>query len=305
MRRWSVVVLILILILSGVAVYILTTIKPKPAKIGIFYYVWYGAPDSDNWNASKFVDFPVLGNYSSSDPAVIKQQLLLMEKLGIDFVVISWWGFYDNYGNFTNAAAKQALKVAEDNLINLKFAIMVEPFNRSGSSYDYAGIYDHIYQDFVTQFSSVYYNESKPLICFFNDQNLTDNGTFPTDERFHRVLVGQEPYVQWMYTDLNSSHIPFTNQISVTPRYDDSRFRNPNCTVDPDLSQGIYDQEWKNAVQLWKDGKIHIILITSWNEYPERTAIEPHYDATAHNPDPYFLYNKTKDYISQAQLRTK
>ena len=40
-------------------------------------------------------------------------------------------------------------------------------------------------------------------------------------------------------------------------------------------------------------------MITSWNEYPERTEIEPHYDATACNQDPYFLYNKTKNYINQ------
>ena len=91
------------------------------------------------------------------------------------------------------------------------------------------------------------------------------------------------------------------NQTSVTPRYDESNLpdRPGNVTVDINLNQGTYDNEWTNAIELWKQGKIDIILISSWNEYPERTAIEPHYDATSSNTDPYFLYNKTHSYISQ------
>lgn len=310
MRRWLVAVLLCILISSVVAVYILYL--PQPPKVvvkvnvGTFYYLWYGAPDSDNWSASKFVDYPVLGNYSSADPTVIKQQLAWMKDLGIDFVVISWRLFYKPYENFIDNAAKQVLEIAEDNMINLKFAIMVEPSDHIGSSYDYAGIYDHIYDEFVVPYSSVYYNyTTKPLICFFNDENLTDNGTIPRDERFNTVLVGQSPYVQWVYTDVNyyvqPSRVPYTNETSVTPRFDDSRFRQPSCVVDANLTQGIYDQEWKNAIQLWKDGRIDTIMITSWNEYVERTEIEPHYDKTSYNPDPYFLYNETKDYINQIQ----
>jgi hypothetical protein len=40
---------------------------------------------------------------------------------------------------------------------------------------------------------------------------------------------------------------------------------------------------------------------TSWNEFPERAAIEPHHDATAGNPDSLFLYNKTREYITEVQ----
>jgi hypothetical protein len=77
--------------------------------------------------------------------------------------------------------------------VSLKFAVMVEPFNKSGSSSDYAGIYDHVYDDFVVPFSSIYYNASRPLICFFNDENLTDDGAIPIDGRFDTVLVGSHP----------------------------------------------------------------------------------------------------------------
>jgi hypothetical protein len=309
MKRWLVAVLICIVIVSAFVAYLITLPPPSKVvapKIGIFYYLWYGAPDSDNWNASKFIDYPVLGNYSSSNATVIKQQLIWMKDAGIDFVVISWWGFYSPYEQFIDNATKQVFEVAEDNMTNLKFAIMVEPFNKTGNSYDYSGIYDHIYDEFVVPYSSIYYNyTTMPLICFFNDENLTDNGSIPLDRRFNTVLVGQSPYVQWVYTDLDyyvqPSRVPYTNEISVTPRFDDSRYRTPSCVVDPNLTQGTYDKEWENAIKLWKDGRIDTIMITSWNEYVERTEIEPHYDGTANNTDPYFLYDKTKDYINQIQ----
>jgi hypothetical protein len=44
--------------------------------------------------------------------------------------------------------------------------------------------------------------------------------------------------------------------------------------------------------------EINIVLITSWNEYHERTEIEPHYDATA-NVDPYYIYKLTKQFIAE------
>ena len=116
-------------------------------------------------------------------------------------------------------------------------------------------------------------------------------------------MVGEQSYTQWTYNNLNvndpANNVPHASEISVTPRYDDSRLnRTKSSIVDPNLTQGTYNQEWQKAVQLWKDGKIDTIMITSWNEYPERTAIEPHYDNTSVNQDPYFLYNQTRAYIN-------
>jgi hypothetical protein len=146
------------------------------------------------------------------------------------------------------------------------------------------------------------------VICFFNNQNLTDNGSIPVDERFNTILVGQQNYTQWIYMDLN----PYDyrdlgqNQISVTPRYDESNLsdRPGHVVVDSDLTQGVYDREWKNAIQLFRNGSVNTILISTWNEFPERTAIEPHHDATAVNQSTDFLYDKTKYYIAQIRHPT-
>jgi len=291
------------------------TFKVKPAStvnIGLFYYTWYDTTSDESWNRSKIVDTPFLGLYDSSNSTVINQHLEWIEDLDVDFVILSWWGFNDSYGNFNDNVAKQILSKAQEGKNFLKFAIMVEPFNKdNGATYDYATIYDHIYNEFVAPFQYVYYQEEKPLLYFFNDPDhnpsLTPNGTIPQDERFTTKIVGTQHYAQWIYTDLNNNtkptKNPYTDQTSVTPRYDDTRIpeRENHCIVDANLDQGTYNAQWQNAINLFKEERITTITITSWNEYPERTAIEPHHDATATNPDPYFLYNKTMDYIREVR----
>jgi hypothetical protein len=159
---WLVAILLCILVPIAIAAYALfSSSSPRVApKIGVFYYLWYGALESD-WKLPKFVDHSVLGNYSSSDPTVIKQQLVLMKEVGIDFIVISWWGDNESsqYQSFMDNASKQVFQVAKDNNINLKFAIMVEPYlGNSSSSYNYTEIYGHIYGNFVAPYSSIYFN---------------------------------------------------------------------------------------------------------------------------------------------------
>ena len=303
--QWIALVLLWVLILSAVSAVVL--LRPNllsPPKFGLFYYVWYGHL-ADDWEPPKFVDYPVFGNYSSSDPDVIKQQLTSMEDAGIDFAVISWWGFYDDYGKYVDNATKQIFETAQAMSSTLKFAVMVEPFNDTGRSYDYRAIYNYIWNNYAAPYSSLYYNMSgKPVICFFNDGNLTrGNGNIPRDAKFKVVIVGQQSYTQWIYTDLNNYDFPANgpiNQTSVTPRYDESHLseRPGNVTVDIYLNESIYDKEWGNAIQLWQEGKIDTIIISSWNEYPERTAIEPHYDGTSVIKDPFYLFNKTKSYTN-------
>ncbi len=269
----------------------------------MFYYIWYDPSSDVSWNKSKIVDRPVLGYYNSSDKAAILPHLLLIKDLGVDFVVVSWWGFYDNYGKFTDEAFRQVLETAQMMGSPLKFALMVEPFNQTGNSYDYAGIYSHVYENCVQPYSSLYYNyNGKPLICFFNDETLTPAGVFPQDERFSAITVGQQNYTQWIYTNLNSYDLSTDStrrEISVTPRFDDSRFRALASIVDANLTESNYDREWQNAIRNATEGRIDYILVSSWNEYVERTQIEPCYDGTANNAQPFNLYDKTKNYIGQ------
>ena len=74
------------------------------ATVAIFYYPWYGTPAADggwqHWSQnshqppsdlySRF--YPLQGPYSSSDPAIVAQQMAQISSAGIDEVVVSWWG---------------------------------------------------------------------------------------------------------------------------------------------------------------------------------------------------------------------
>jgi glycoprotein endo-alpha-1,2-mannosidase len=72
--------------------------------VAVFYYPWYGTPSADggwqHWNQnghrppgdvySRF--YPLHGPYSSSDPAIVSEQMAEIAAAGIDQVVVSWWG---------------------------------------------------------------------------------------------------------------------------------------------------------------------------------------------------------------------
>jgi hypothetical protein len=51
-----------------------------------YYYIWF-SPDS--WRRAK-LDYPLLGEYSSSNPAVVKQQIEWAKAAGIQGFIVSW-----------------------------------------------------------------------------------------------------------------------------------------------------------------------------------------------------------------------
>jgi DNA-binding IscR family transcriptional regulator len=74
------------------------------AKVGIFYYPWFGTPQRDggysHWQqggtappsnlASSF--YPARGAYSSADAVVVAAQMREIAAAGVDQVIVSWWG---------------------------------------------------------------------------------------------------------------------------------------------------------------------------------------------------------------------
>jgi len=309
LRRWQVAVLILALVLIGVVVLWLISMKTAP-QVGAFYYAWYDPASNVSWEYPKIQDKPVLGYYNSCDPSVIEQHFAWLSDLHVDFVVVSWWGIdnqWDWRGSFINNATLQIFQVARDNATNVKVAVMVEPFNESGT-YNFE-IYDYIY-GLVEEYPTVYFNvDGKPLLCFFNGEKMTSPDVFVWDDRFTVKIVGNDNHAEWLYDCVTTKNnptppTPRDRQISVSPRFDDFYVRPNNETVDAKLEY-LYAEQWQKALDYAKQNAIDFITITSWNEYPERTAIEPHYDATASNQDPYYLCNMTKDYIRQVHLLGK
>jgi len=288
-----------------------TTWGAKDIKVGAYYYPWY----SGNWTKdhSNCPDTPVLENYNSSEPSLIQDHLEWFTELDLDFLIISWWGINSLSDNNTKILFSE---VQKNSVVEL--AIMIEPFGEGGEPFDettgeynYSKIYDYIYDNFVEPYGGIYMNlQEHPLVCFYNDANLTKDGNINeilTDGRFIVRIVGHRHYVDWLYwripecawSDETDSALGTDGHITVIPRYDDDHFRSEYPPVyDSNYTDGLYDNQWNTAIKLAREGKVNIVTITSWNEYAERTMIEPTNDTTSAYSDPYWLFKNTKEYIN-------
>ena len=59
---------------------------PRPIPVLAYYYIWY---NSSSWNHAK-IDYPLAGRYSSSDVAVMREQVRLARQAGIPGFLVSW-----------------------------------------------------------------------------------------------------------------------------------------------------------------------------------------------------------------------
>lgn len=131
-------------------------------KVMAFYYVWYGAPETDDqyqhwnhevlphWDAKQKHSFefgsrfdppknvhspfyPQKGPYSSSDPATIRTHIREMVDANITGMVVSWWGptwragSHDTQGVNTDQVLGLVLAEAEQQQ-QLKVAFHLEPY---------------------------------------------------------------------------------------------------------------------------------------------------------------------------------
>ncbi len=281
-------------------------------NVGVFVYTWYNPSSPISWQYPKIVDKPVLGFYDSSNPKVVATQIEQIEGLGIDFVMLNWLG----KGTFSDEAVGTWYQVAKSRSTQLKLSIMVEPYDEM-HAYNYSEIYDRAYALFQADPIHSLITNSKPVIFFYNGATLTGEAAraLPLDDRFDVMTVGHRAYVDFWYDDIRGNpdyvppRIPYRDQVSVLPRFDDywqwaTGLRDHVDVVDRHLTEGLYRSQWDRAIDLASKGLVIWITIATWNEYSERTEIEPHYDNTAYTMDPYYLYNLTKQYVAvlHAQL---
>ena len=282
-------------------------------QVGIYVYTWYDPTYASNWGYPKIVDKPVLGFYNSCDPGVIATQLKQIEDLGVDYVMLNWMG----PGTFSDICVGEWFRIAYENVSRVKVAMMVEPYNETGT-YNYTEIYDRAYSLYSTYQASAFlqtdeYGNLAPVIFLYNGDVLTGNSwetfpAYPNDPRLVEIIVGHREYVDFWYDDIHQNYYPpstpWGRQISVLPRFDDywqwkTGLRDHTDTVDQDLDEGLYAAQWERALNFSRRGMVDFVNIATWNEYPERTMIEPHFDNTAVHTDPYYLYNMTRDYIAE------
>ena len=254
-------------------------------KVGVYYYVWYGP--GRHWNDSQAhtaVDEPILGFYSSQNVSVIKQHLKWFKELDINFLIISWWG----PNSYEDNSTKTIFSIVRENGYPIEIAIMVEAFNLDGL-YDFKQIYDYINETYVVPYGSIYMRlDSLPLVCFFNDnENMTKTKENRTAIRssvtgFSARIVGHSDYVDWYawpisgHSEAEKPRLSRDGYVGILPRYDDThQKKTTNTMYDVNYADGLYDTQWNETLRLENESAVNCVGIYSWNEYRERSQIEP------------------------------
>ena len=126
---------------------------PTSPLIAAFYYPWYGAPATDgtwlHWQQAGHTppqdiasdSFPVLGAYSSNDPAVLEQHMRWLRRAGVELIITSWWG----QGSYEDRAVPALLAAAENNGIGVAFHL--EPY-RGRSADQIAADVTYLYRQY-------------------------------------------------------------------------------------------------------------------------------------------------------------
>ncbi|MHB1907373.1 MAG: hypothetical protein ACYCQJ_00725 [Nitrososphaerales archaeon] len=216
-----------------------------------------------------------------------------------------------------NNATLNAFKYVEslDNP-NFKLAIMVDAFSTSLSQQSYGQVYSYIESNFYSRFSNIVFSwEGKPLLCWFNPLDPFSQNSANTS--FTNRVVGNNPYVNWIFwmgmngyqaskgTENPASYegnpnISSDGVVSITPRFDDHVLypegRSGYMIFDQNYTLDLYQEEWNYVLD--HRASVSLVLIYSWNEYHERSAIEPHYDSTA-SVGPFYLLNTTQYFVSK------
>lgn len=293
---------------------------PNGVKVGAFFYSWYSADGLNgsgsngcSWAYPDVMDKPVVGFYNSSDRSVIDQQLAWVSDLKIDFLIMSWFGA----GSLTDNNTKIFFDEAVQNVSSVKLCIMVEAYLGTVPEYDYTAIQDYVWDTFVAPYPNEYLmfpdhaGNLKPLLVWWNTDNFTDPSLLTPflQDRFVPKIVGMKTYVDWVYHDAIVDWRPFYYPIPrercypLSPRYDDTNVygrvsgANGIHSLDVTYADGFYVDAWADCLRSANAGGVSVVTICSWNEYEERTMIEPHYDRTAFTSDPYYVYNVTKEYV--------
>ncbi len=263
-----------------------------------FYYNWF---DENTWTPAKVPDFPTQP-YVSRDPAVMDRHIAQAQAAGIDAFVVSWYG--PGGGNQTEGNFAAMLDVAAAR--GFKLALDVEvtsPFAGAGT----AGTAEMLRHALATHANHPAYLRvnGKPVFFFWRQQRYgvdtwrgirdqVDPGRNSIwiaegiDMSYQAVFDGHHLYsVTWNPpSDLFYTANKFSRWVqtarerygshrywvaTVMPGYNDLRTGRGNAFARSREDGAYYVQTWQAAIASNPDW----VIITSFNEWPEGTYIEP------------------------------
>ena len=270
----------------------LTTSAPpaaaaSPPPVLAMYYAWF---DQNSWNPSQLSDMPATP-YVSADRSAIERHVRQAQSAGVDVFALNWWG----PNNPTDGNLQALLSVASQ----LGFKVTVDfdmnsPFVHNTD--DVVNYLRHASQYFGN--AAWFHYDGKPVVVFYGIRKY-DVGTWAgirnqVDPGRQALWIGEGDV--FSYLDVFDGIYPYSiawspnpasqlasyasktrakgaNKLwvaTVMPGYDDTRIRQGGYARD---RQGgaFYRTTWEGAIAT----QPAMISITSWNEWPEGSQIEP------------------------------
>jgi hypothetical protein len=251
------------------------------------YYAWF---DQNSWGPSRVPDQPAQP-YNSADRATIDRQVTQAQQSGIDAFALDWWG----PGNPTDSNLQTLLSVAAQHGFKVTITFDQDsPFvHNTGdivNDLNYASRY----------FSSpawFHYN-GKPVVAFYGTRKY-DVGTWSSIRgmvgsgqsaiwlaegdlfQYLSVFDGIYPYsIAWspdpasQLADYGRQARAYPGKLwvaTVMPGYNDTLLGRPNGFWVDRQGGAYYTSVWQGAIASQPD----LVSITSWNEWPEGSQIEP------------------------------
>ncbi len=255
-------------------------------RVSIFYYPWYSTPVRDGRWAHWYVEhdgapvlstpyFPSRGLYSSSNANIVAAQMREIAAAGVDTVVVSWWGFgspeHDRLELVTQAAKRHGLVVA----------VHVEPYyarTPTRAAEDIArlqteGGYTDFYVYDADRDPAAAWSEALASLVgvrIFGQTTLVGRAKASGFDGLYTydVVTWNGSLFKRLCTQARSAGLLCAP--SVGPGYD-ARLSTRDEAIRPRQNGVTYDRMWKTAIRAGAD----VVTITSYNEWPEGTQIEP------------------------------
>ncbi len=291
----------------------------KSPELLAVYEAWFGLP--------KHISI----GYSSIDPQVVRQQIHRAKEMGISGFVVDWYGdrepFIDqSYGVVQSLAAKEQFKVAmmyEDNdQTDSATDTVISDFTKFHDTYLTPNAPGH--QAYLTY-------GGRPMIFVFPNGNHTDwarvrklvNTWSPAPLLLQENLPGPHPeafdgfypwinpgpqgwsadganwgesYLNDFYKTMAAKYPDSMIVGGAWPKLDDSK---ASWGLNRHISARC-GQTYRDTVDLWRkflpaDQTIPFVLIQTWNDYEEGSAIEPGFPTCEDLPPPKYGKNKDKE----------
>jgi hypothetical protein len=278
--------------------------------LGVFYYPWTGGnPDESpsaketwlhwkdgnssppkTWASQYMPAYSTSSNpydrlYSSKDTGIIKQQLTLIKKSGINFVISSWWGQNHYTDQALNVIFNKVLSTKDNPYPEVKFCIYYEKegFADVPKSEIISDI-NYIKNKYAN--SPYYYKvNGRPVVFVYNTKSGEISETFEQEVQkwkevrdetgIYTVLKIGDGYKN-MISSADSWHeYAPASSFKQTDNY--SAFVSPGFhkwSESPRLERENFTR-FENDIAKLKNADVQFKLIETWNEWGEGTGIEP------------------------------